>query len=433
MADDQSTGRGRHRQSGPERRGRGLRWLRRGFGVLGALVVGLVAVVVVLVMALVPAAEPRRLVAGIIAADDAQFYVPPTPLVPAAPGTVVRAEVLDSAPDGAVAWRVLYHSTDLNGVDTVVSGVVVAPDSPAPASGRTVVGWGHPTTGAVGRCAPSWGIAPFILIEGLLALLRAGYVVVAPDYPGLGVTGPSSYLIGTPEATSLLDAVRAAHHLPTGAGADTVLWGHSQGGHAVLFAAQDAVGYAPELRVRAAAIAAPAADLAQLLDADIGDVSGVTIGSYAFVAYQAAYAAQVPGLQLSSILTDAGAAAAPAMADLCLLGQNLELHSIARPLVGGFVRSDPASTPPWSTFLSANTPGGAPLRVPLFVAQGSADTLVVPKATQAYAAAACSRGEHVVYRSYPGATHGSIADTAVPDVLAFFASTLAGTPPASTC
>ena len=407
--------------------------MRRGFGVIGALLVGAVVLVVVLAMALVPAAEPRRVVAGIVQAGDASFYVPPSPLPPAKPGTVVRAERLDSAPDGAVAWRVLYHSTDLHGADTVVSGVVVAPDSPAPATGRVVVGWGHPTTGAVGRCAPSWGVAPFILMEGLLALLRAGYVVVAPDYPGLGVTGPSSYLIGRTEATSLLDAVRAARQLPTGAGAETVLWGHSQGGHAVLFAAQDAPGYAPDLTVRAAAVAAPAADLGRLLSADIGDVSGVTIGSYAFVAYQAAYVDRAPGLRLTSILTDAGAAAAPVMADLCLLGQNFQLHDIARPLVGRYVRSDPATTPPWSGFLDENTPGAHPLGVPLFVAQGSADTLVVPSATEAYVSSACSRGERVQFRTYPGATHGTIANTAVPDVVAFFAATLAGSPPASTC
>ena len=96
----------------------------------------------------------------------------------------------------------------------------------------------------------------------------------------------------------------------------------------------------------------PAADLAPLLDADLADVAGVTIGSYAFVAYPGAYASQVPGRMLNSILTDAGAAAAPVMADLCLLGQNLQQPLIARPLVGGYLRSDPASTPPWSRFLS---------------------------------------------------------------------------------
>ncbi len=145
----------------------------------------------------------------------------------------------------------------------------------------------------------------------------------------------------------------------------------------------------------------PAADLAPLLDADLADVAGVTIGSYAFVAYPGAYASQVPGRMLNSILTDAGGAAAPVMADLCLLGQNLQLPSIARPLVGGYLRSDPTSTPPWSRFLS--------------------ELGLWP------------RGACAAQVLSPGATHRSIANTAVPDVVAFFAKTLSGATPASTC
>jgi hypothetical protein len=62
------------------------------------------------------------------------------------------------------------------------------------------------------------------------ALLAAGFVVVARDSPGLGVAALSSYLIGTSEARSLLDAVRVA---------------------------RQAGEYAPELSVGAAAVAAP--------------------------------------------------------------------------------------------------------------------------------------------------------------------------------
>ena len=386
----------------------------------------------VVVMATVPAASPRRLAAGVAEAGDASFYTPP-PFVAAPPGTVVRSERLGSAPNGAVAWRVLYHSTDAFGADIVVSGVVVAPSGPAPAGGRVVVGWGHPTTGAVARCAPSNGIDPFVLIEGSLALLRAGYVIAAADYPGLGVAGQSSYLVGASEAHSVLDSVRAARSLVAGAGPATVLWGHSQGGQAVLFAGQLARSYAPELRVRAAAVAAPAAELGTLLKDDIGDISGVTIGSYAFAAYSSVYASRYPGLSLSSILTPAGAAATPAMADLCLFGQMLTIHSIARPLVGGYLSADPSTTPPWSELLAENTPGSARLGVPLFVAQGQKDELVRPAATSAYVARVCAAGEHVVFRQYPGDDHGSIANAAVPAVLPFFASALAGTPPASTC
>jgi Secretory lipase len=410
-------------------RGRGKRGLRVTAAVAGAVVLLLVATA----MLFVPAASPRRLVAGLLEAGDPSFYAVPSSSAAAPPGTVVRAQELLSAPAGARAWRVLYHSTDLGGHDTVLSGVVVTPNSPAPAAGRVVVGWGHPTTEAVAGCAPSGGIDPFLVIEGLPQLLAEGYVVVAPDYPGLGVAAPSSYLIGTSEARSLLDAVRVARQLPTGATTTTVLWGHSQGGHAVLFAAEQAGQYASELAVRAAAVAAPAADLGTLLDDDIGDVSGVTIGSYAFAAYQQAYASRYPGLELTSILTNAGASVTPTMANLCLFGDNLKLHALARPLRGNYLRSDPSSTPPWSTMLAENTPGPPPSELPVFVAQGGADTLVVPSATQAYVAAACRSGARITLREYEIDTHGTIANTAVPDVLGFFRSTLAGAAPPSTC
>ncbi|MEP6648697.1 MAG: lipase family protein [Lapillicoccus sp.] len=267
---------------------------------------GVVLVLVTAAMLFVPAASPRRLIAGALEVGDPSFYAVPPTTTAAPPGTLVRSEELRSAPAGSRGWRVLYHSTDADNRDAVVSGIVVAPDSPTPPSGRTVVGWGHLTTGATASCASSNGLDPFLLIVGVRAVLAAGHVVVAPDYPRLGVAAPSSYLIGASEAHSLLDAVRVVRQLPTAATTTSVLWGHSQGGHAVLFAAQEAAAYAPELTVRAAAVAAPAADLGMLLNDDIGDVSGITLGSYAFAAYQQAYASQYPGLELTSILTDAG-------------------------------------------------------------------------------------------------------------------------------
>jgi len=310
----------------------------------------------------------------------------------------------------------------------VVSGVVVAPAGPAPSGGRAVVAWAHPTTGAASRCAPSNSVAPFVLIEGLDKLIDAGYVVAAADYPGLGVANPSSYLIGAAEAASVLDIVRTARQLPAGAGSDVLLWGHSQGGQAALFAAQQARSYAPDLQVNAVAVAAPAADLGALLDDHVTDVSGVTLGSYAFDAYAVSY-----GVPLDSILTPAGVAATPEMAELCLIGQLDKLHAIAEPLVGAFWRSDPRTTPPWSDLLARNTPGGAPITVPMFVAQGTADTLVLPAATEAYVQGRCAAGEHVRFQLFPGATHGTVALAAVDDVVTFFAGAQAGRPEPSTC
>lgn len=362
----------------------------------------------------------RRVAEGIAdGATSAPFFQVPDPLPPGEPGMLIRSERLLGAPDGAAAWRVLYHSRDDQGADIAVSGIVVAPVAPAPAGSRTVLSWAHPTTGTAQRCAPSVGDAPFSLVEGLQDLLDAGYVVAASDYPMV-----PTYLIGTTTSNSVLDAARAARALPeTGAGSDLLLWGHSQGGHAVLFAGERAATYAPELRLRGVAVAAPAAELGSLLDADIGDVSGVTIGAYAFAAYSAAY-----GTPLEAILTPAGVAATPQMADLCLLGQNDQLHAIAGPLVGRYVKADPATTEPWATLLRENTPGTARLPVPLFVAQGGADTLVRPETTAQFVAQQCAAGGEVTSLVVPGADHGFIATDALPQLVPWLAA-----PGGSTC
>jgi len=399
----------------------------------------LITAILLLAVALTACSEStdRRLVDGYFEEITEQpFYTLPSPVLAGKPGDIVRTEQLKSAPDGTLAWRVLYHSTDLSGADIVTSGTVITPTASAPAGGRVVVGWAHPTTGAVAKCAPSNGIDPFDLIEGMTDLLNAGYAVAAADYPGLGVAGPSSYLIGTTEGNSVLDAIRVAMNLPeTGASptSDVLLWGHSQGGQAALFAGQDAASYAPELKVKGVAVAAPAADLGALLGDHTDDISGVTIGSYAYAAYQAAYSARYPGLTLESVLTPAGAAATPAMVQLCLLGQLDKLHAEADPLIGNYTRVDPATTEPWATLLTENTPGAKPLGVPLFVAQGVTDTLVLLSATQAFVAKQCAAGEHVVFQTYPDTGHGEIALKAISDLMTFFRGVLAGTPPASTC
>lgn len=347
---------------------------------------------------------------------EGPFYALPTPMPEGEPGDLVRSEPLPSAPDGVEAWRVLYHSTDLDGNDILVSGVVAAPDGAAPDGGRTVVSWGHPTTGTTERCAPSVGIDPFDLIEGMGGLIDRGYVVAATDYSGMGAPGPDSFLVGATEGRNVLDIVRAARQLEVGASERAAFWGHSQGGHAALFAAQQAADYAPELDVRAVAVAAPAVDLGKLLDADIGDISGVSIASYAFSTYSSVYAS-TPGIDLDSILTPAAVEAVPHMAELCLLGQNSELHDLGQPLIGGFLSADPASTEPWASVLAENTPGGTRLEMPLYVAQGETDTLVRPELTAAFVEQQRSLGTDVTSEVLADTGHGLVALRALKTML----------------
>ncbi|GGE90684.1 alpha/beta fold hydrolase [Mycetocola zhadangensis] len=383
------------------------------------LVLGLLAL---LVLALLPglfqvADFAERLEAGKRAEPSlSAFYTVPNSLPAGSPGEIVRSERVVGAPPGAEAWRVLYHSSDEQGADTIVSGTVVAPTANTTGE-RTVVSWAHPTTGTAPRCAPSIGIAPFFFIEGLTRFLSAGYVVVATDYAGMGLPGPPSFLLGNTEAANVLDIARAAQQIPGArASNDVLLWGHSQGGHAALFAAHNAAFYAPDIDVLGVAVAAPATDLGALLTADIVGVSGITIGAYALTAYASAYADALPPDPLSTILTPNGVAATSRMSELCLLGQNDQLHAIAKPLIGRYLAVEPATSPPWDGLLAQNKPSSAALTVPLFVAQGESDTLVRPHITAAYVRAQELAGTDVTSHTYPRVGHGTVALEALDDL-----------------
>lgn len=339
----------------------------------------------------------------------AEFYAQPADAGGGEPGTIIRSEPLEGHPFAANAWRIMYRTTDLNGAAAVATGVVIAPTGAAPAEGRKVVAWAHPTTGSAEQCAPSRGFDPFMLIEGLRLMLERGYVVVATDYVGMGTAGPDSYLIGVTGGNTVLDSVRAARALEgADAGDSVLLWGHSQGGQAVLFAAERAPEYAPELQVDAVAVAAPAANLSALMGAHLNDISGATIGSYAFQAYADIYANR--GASLETVLTADALAILPEMNKLCLLTDLTELHRIAQPVVGAFYAADPTKTEPWASLLRENSAGSVAFDAPLFVAQGLSDHLVVPADTAAFAEHERSLGIDVTYHAVEHANHGTVAD-----------------------
>lgn len=365
-------------------------------------------VVVILIGAMIVGIGPRLL--GDARERDAlaAFYAQPPDAADGAPGTIVRSEPLLGHPFDADAWRIMYRTTALGGETVAATGVVIVPHGQAPAGGRTVLAWGHPTTGTAPECAPSRSFDPFLDIEGMRLLLDRGYAIVAPDYVGMGTAGPDSYLIGATAGHTLLDGVRALRSIAAAeAGDDVVVWGHSQGGQAALFAAELAPQYAPEVDVKAVAVAAPAADLTSLLGDHLDDVSGATIGSYAFQAYAQAYADR--GARLEQVLTPQAQSILAPMNELCLLSQTEELHRIAAPAVGDFFAADPADVAPWGELLQENSAGAVAFDAPLFVGQGLRDELVLPAATEAFVAHERSLGMDVTYRTVEHADHASIA------------------------
>jgi acetyl esterase/lipase len=150
---------------------------------------------------------------------------------------------------------VLYRSKSLAGKAVSVSGTVMLPRGTPPKGGWPVVSWAHGSTGVADSCAPSK--APVRTGEygrnatGPLftGYLKAGYAVAQTDYEGLGTPGVHPYLVGRSEARGVLDIARAARKLDRRVGRRILITGHSQGGHAALWAAGEADNWTPELRV----------------------------------------------------------------------------------------------------------------------------------------------------------------------------------------
>jgi alpha-beta hydrolase superfamily lysophospholipase len=356
------------------------------------------------------------------------FYDPPAPLPPGPAGALLRQEPVADAPEGARAWRVLYLSTDSEDRPVPVSGVVVAPEGPAPPGGRPVVAWAHPSTGISSRCAPSLGPdAGTGAIPGLDALLDAGYVVTATDYPGLGTAGPHPYLVGEAEGRAVLDSVRAARALTdAGAGARTALWGHSQGGHAALFAGQLAPTYSPDVPLAGIATAAPATDLTALLQHDIGSAAGNVLGSLALVSWSRVYADR--GVHLDDVVEPVSGPIARRIAERCVepdsqLAVDLPAAEVLRLR---FLRSQPWNVAGWDDLLAENTPGAVPPSAPVLVAQGTADTLVWRDVTTSWVTGQCDRRADVTLRLYDEVSHTAIARRAANDAVAWLGDRFAG-------
>jgi pimeloyl-ACP methyl ester carboxylesterase len=360
-----------------------------------------------------------------VASAQTAFYRAPPSEVAGAPGTLVRQEMIDGAPLGATTYRVLYRSTGLDNKPILVSGVVIVPTGDPPPGGRPIVAWAHPTSGIVPRCAPSLAIFLFQQIQGLRSFVRDGYVVAATDYPGLGTEGPHPYLVGASEARAVIDSVRVAAGLPgAGGGKKFVVWGHSQGGHAALFTGIVAKAYAPELDLLGVAAAAPATDLATLMNEDIDTVGGKNITAMTLWSWQ-----RVFGANMDKVVDRRALPAINQLAKECIEGP-FDIKTRQRteqPLEQYFLTTKhPSDVEPWHTLLTQNSPGTLPTEIPVFLAQGTDDVIIRPKVTQDYAAALCGAGSKVRILLMPNIGHGRAAQASTEAVLDWTSDRFAG-------
>jgi len=336
----------------------------------------------------------------------ADFYRAPSS-VPRQPGVVVRSAPMaaDEVPTGARGWRILYTTSADDGVPTVSSGVVLVPAS---ASGPVehLVAWAHGTTGVADACAPS-RMSDGLQEGGLTVadeVIDKGWGLVATDYVGLGTPGMHPYLVGQPAGRSVLDAVRAARQLDqVASGADTVVWGYSEGGGAALWADKLAPSYAPEVPIAGVAAVAPASNLPGIVDdLPVVPTSAVYV-AYLLAGYTSTY--------------DDVTYAATLQPDAVMTMQRLAQFCIDDPRATGLVESSGLlDGPVWGqgpesgrlhARLAENVPDGR-MTVPVLLLQGGADSLVTPQSQGGYVVEQCRDGSVLDYREYDGVDHVGI-------------------------
>lgn len=122
--------------------------------------------------------------------------------------TPYRVDTLDQAKSIDV---IKYNMKNVQGKTAEATALVMFPKTVQPKDGWRVVVWEHGTVGVGDQCAPS--VKPLgTNFRGLAEkLLEAGYVIVAPDYEGLGTPGIHPYLNMWSEAESALASIKAVN------------------------------------------------------------------------------------------------------------------------------------------------------------------------------------------------------------------------------
>jgi hypothetical protein len=353
--------------------------------------------------------------------------VPPRPPANAKPGDILWVQRRADAPRGSVGWDVVYVSEIQPGVKNYVAGEIFVPSRPSHGQ-RNVVLWNHPTAGLNDDCAPSrqtLGQAGNNNVPALDELIDAGNLVVASDYPGLGLAGPAYYMAGDPNARASLDIIRAARTIPElRASANFVQYGWSQGGQTSEHVDTVVRSYAPELRPLGTAMIAPAT---RIRDLTLNSMQHDGLAGYVIMTLRGIQAAN-PDLKYRDFLTVEGMEALPELTDGCW-----DIFGNAAPLQHPYQPNAMTPDSPWSNAMAAVddfNPGGT---MPYLIFQGSADDAVLPAMTRHERDVLCAAGSRVQYNEVSGKDHESIVPVAAKAFPQWAADRFAGEPAPTNC
>lgn len=359
-----------------------------------------------------------------VAAITNQVKVP-DPLPAGAPGSIISSTRLSTSPPGAIGYRIVYQSRAVDDRPIAVSGLAYIPTGKAPKNGWPVLSWAHGTTGLADKCAPSTRPG---LLENALALgfTRLGIAVVATDYEGLGTPGRHPYLVGVSEGRGVLDAVRALRALRGKTISNRfAVWGHSQGGHAALFAGELAATYTPELQLVGVVAGAPPSQLSRISDA----LAGSRARGYVLMVV-AGLAAADPLLDPATVLGPKGLEALPRVDTGC----TESLFAAAnRTTFDQLVQPGALAAPQWAAALAANEPGQVRTAAPILIVHGDRDEIIPVETSETLRVKLCALGNRVQRNVYAGQDHTGAALGSLLDVSAWILDRFANRPAATGC
>ncbi len=386
-------------------------------------------------------------------------------------GQVLKSEPVRTAVPGAKAWRIAYVSSDVAGRKTISTGLVVAPDTAAPAGGRPVIAWAHGTTGTAQNCgpsqvpAPAQGLNEYFLVGGnswtdyglpeVEAFIKAGYVVVGTDYQGLGGGGKHQYSVAATNGRDVINSVRAVASMrETGAGKKAVVYGWSQGGGATLAAASladyigasgtatdgiDFVGFvalAPD-DVAAVAPAVPADEAAAeaVMHGLASSFSDNIFNFTHFVMFMWGNQAAFPDLALTDVFTADGATLIDqVVSQKCVHVTSDTLNYAVGADYKTLLRPQPTNALAWAKTLVAGSVAPVKPVAPVIIYWGTADTVVPPSMGAAYRQQMCGLGGNITRVQLGGAqTHFSTPGASAPLYLPWIEDRIAGKPLADGC
>lgn len=302
-----------------------------------------------------------------------------------------------------------YNMPSVLGKTTQATAMVMMPKTAKPADGWRVVVWTHGTVGAGDVCAPSKNPIGTNFAVLAQSLLEQGYVIVAPDYEGLGIGGVHPYLHLESAAQSAIYAMKAAKEkMGTDLNGAWMSAGQSQGGQASLGTAQFA---GDDFYYKGAVAAAPASSLGYIITqiapqaiAQVEQASPqMATAIYAELLAYAAYA--VTGISASEASFDYSQVFKPRALEIVKHSQDETNRDYCLPgLIGQFsgdiqkflaedstrkVMDYPAfvdnfeQNPSVVKFLQISQPGTKQLIKPVLVVQGQADSAVPYQVTEA--------------------------------------------------